>query len=279
MTELYFLFALAILWTTFAAIQDIKTREVSNWLNFSLIAFALAYRAFYSISNKNPQFFLLGLYGFIIFFILAHVFYYGRAFAGGDAKLLMGLGIILPYTSYKSLFTLSITFIFLLFLVGAIYSIIYSTFIVAKNKEKFIKTFKKYFRKNPILISISLISFLIFLSLSYFIPLLLPFAIILLIPSLFIYTKSLDKCMIKYLPPNKLTEGDWILNDIKVGKKTIKKTVHGLSAQDIKLLKKHNKKILVKDGVPFVPAFLISLLIMVFFEGILSLSLESLLPL
>jgi len=90
MTEIYFLFALAIIWTTFAAIQDIKTREVSNWLNFSLIAFALAYRAFYSISKKDPKFFILGVLGFIIFFILAHVFYYGRAFAGGDAKLLMG---------------------------------------------------------------------------------------------------------------------------------------------------------------------------------------------
>src|SRR3989338_6014136 len=107
MEEYYFLFVLTFLFTLFASIQDLKKREVANWLNFSFIAFALTYRAFYSLATKNFQFFLFGILGFAIFFILAHALYYSKAFAGGDAKLLMGFGVILPYTSYNSLLILS----------------------------------------------------------------------------------------------------------------------------------------------------------------------------
>ena len=36
-----FLIILALIWLIFAVISDLKTREVPNWLNFSLIIFAL----------------------------------------------------------------------------------------------------------------------------------------------------------------------------------------------------------------------------------------------
>ena len=139
MNQYYFLFALALLFTLFATIQDIKKREVANWLNFSLIAFALAFRAFYSITNNSPKFFLLGISGLAIFIAIANLLYYGKIFAGGDAKLLMGFGIILPYTTYFSLVTLSLSFVLLLLTTGAIYSLFYSIVIVQKNKNKFRK--------------------------------------------------------------------------------------------------------------------------------------------
>jgi len=90
MEEYYFLFVLAFVWMIFAVVQDLKTREVANWLNFSLIGFALAYRAFYSSFTGEWMFLGFGFLGFLMFFILAHVFYYSKVFAGGDAKLLMG---------------------------------------------------------------------------------------------------------------------------------------------------------------------------------------------
>src|SRR3989344_3955943 len=143
MQEYYFLFALALIWTLFATIQDIRKSEVANWLNFSLIAFALSYRAFYSTSTKNYQFLLIGIMGFITFTILAHLFYYGRIFAGGDAKLLIAFGTILPFTNYSSLISISIIFLFLLFALGPIYSMLLTIFIAAKNKNKFKKEFRK----------------------------------------------------------------------------------------------------------------------------------------
>jgi len=275
MQEYYFLFALALIWTIFATIQDIRKREVANWLNFSLIAFALAYRAFYATINNQPSFFYLGLTAFVLFFILAHALYYSKAFAGGDAKLLMGFSLILPYTSITSLLILSLSFFFLLFFIGAIYSIIYSFFIASKHKHKFKKEFLHNLQKYKTIMVLTIILFFIATILGTFNNLFFILAFLLLLPLIFVYTKALDKCMVSLLPPSKLTEGDWILKDMKIGNKTIKKTIHGLSLSDIALLKAPNKKIQIKQGIPFVPAFLMTLLIMVFFSSALDVFLSA----
>ena len=262
MQEYYFLFAIALLWTLVATIQDIKKREIANWLNFSLLAFALAYRAFYSVITNNYKFFLLGVLGFMLFLILANVFYYAKAFAGGDAKLLIAYGAILPFSSYLNIILLSVTFLILLFSVGAVYSLLYSIFIVAKNKSVFKKHFKINWKKYRIFVLVPIIIFIILALAKVYIYFSLTFLLISLGVLLYIYTLALDKCMIVLLPPNKLTEGDWLIQDIKLPKNlTIKKTVHGLSKKDISLLKKYNKTIKIKQGIPFVPAFLISLII------------------
>ena len=263
MQQYYFLFALAFIWTLFASIQDLRKREVANWLNFSLIIFSLAYRAFYSLSIQDKNFFLFGLSGFAIFFVMANILYYTRAFAGGDAKLLMGFGTILPYQSYSDLVSLSLLFIFLLFFIGAIYSLVYSVFIATKNKKQFKKEFLKRFKKTRKLQMLSTIIFLLLLIAKPFYPFSIVFPIFFLIPIVYIYTKALDKCMIKLYPPSKLTEGDWLENSVKVHSHLIKKSVHGLSLEEIKLLRKYNKSVLIKEGIPFVPAFLIALIIMV----------------
>lgn len=264
MNPYIFLFALALLFTIFATIQDLKKREVANWLNFSLIAFALAFRAFYSIINSSIKFFILGVVGLLIFIIIANLLYYGKVFAGGDAKLLMSFGIILPYSNYLSLITLSLTFVLLLLITGAIYSLIYSISIIAKNKNKFKNVFAKKYNKHKIIINISIVLLIISILVSIINSISLIISPIFLIPILLIYTSSLDKCLTILTKPKDLTEGDWIEHDIKLTRKiTIKKTVHGLSKEDIQLLRKYKKSIIVKQGIPFVPAFLISLIILI----------------
>ncbi len=267
MNPYIFLFSLAFIFTLFASIQDLKKREVANWLNFSLIAFALAFRAFFAVQNNSLQFLLLGVCGFAIFTALAYAFYYGRIFAGGDAKLLMAFGIILPFENYSSLLTTSFLFIFLLFLIGAVYSLLFSFIILAKNKNKFKSEFAKIFKKNKIVLHITLIASLVLFSLSYFSFLFLPLSLLLLTPLLLAYTKSLEKCMLVITNYSNLTEGDWIEHDIKLARgKIVKKTVHGLSRKDIQLLRKYKKSIIVKQGIPFVPAFLFTLIIMALFS-------------
>ena len=99
MFEVIFLFVLALIWIVFATIQDLRKREVANWLNFSLIIFALGFRFFYSLfSDIGFNFLYQGLIGFGIFFILGNLLYYGKMFAGGDAKLMIALGAVLPFS-------------------------------------------------------------------------------------------------------------------------------------------------------------------------------------
>ena len=108
MEEYYFLFVLALIWIIFAIFQDIKTEEISNWLNFSLIAFVLAYRAFYASFAKDLMFFIYGIFGVMLFLVFGYLFYYGRVFGGGDAKLLIGLGGIWPYNKIGDYFFIGI---------------------------------------------------------------------------------------------------------------------------------------------------------------------------
>ena len=86
------------------------------------------------------------------------------------------------------------------------------------------------------------------------------------IPYVFIYAKAIDEtCMIKKINPKELTEGDWLYKDVKISKnKIIKANWEGLSLKEIKLLKKSKKQILIRQGIPFVPVFLIAFLVLIY---------------
>jgi len=267
----FFLFLVGFLWTAFAVFQDLKSKEVSNWLNFSLLTIGLGYRAIYSIYQMDYGFLILGILGVALFFVFGNLFYYAGVFGGGDAKLLISYGVLLPYSNYREVFFFGLGFIFILFFIGAIYSLIASLFYAYRNKKIFLKSFNRYFRLKlfygylVLAIASAFISFLFFSFLVLF----------LIVYLIFAYAFSVDKCMIALKKPAELKEGDWILGDIKVGKSLIKKSVHGLSSKDIMILRNHHKSIYVKEGVAFVPVFFISFLIMVFFYGTLFFFLSS----
>jgi len=272
MEEYYFLFGLALVWTVFAVVQDFKRREVANWLNFSFIGIALAYRAFYAVGEGSWEFFLLGLGGFGLFFIIAHGLYYSRAFAGGDAKLLMGYGVILPYSSYLSLFFLGFGFLFILFSVGAVYSLFYSLFLVRGDWKRFREEFKVKFKKSKMLFLVSFVIGLLFLFLLDFVLWLFLILFLLVLPLFYVYLRALDKIMVSLKSGSELQEGDWLERDVKIGGKMIKKSVHGLSLEEIKKIKKSGKKVLIKEGIPFTPAFLGALIVTVYVFLFLELS-------
>lgn len=270
--ENLFLIFLGIVWIVGAILQDLRRREVDNIWNFSLIAFALAYRFFASIFNDNYWFFLNGLIGFFIFLALGNLFYYGRLFAGGDAKLIIALGIILPL-SYEWMVNFKIFLIFIIgFLVGgSIYVLLWSFVLVIFNFRKFIKEYKIQFLRYKYYFVFSLVPFLLFLLFFYFVDLSMIFAsfIFLLFPILFVFARSVEEsCMIKKVSTNQLTVGDWLYEDLYVKGKKIKKNWEGLSYQNLKLIRdKYHRKVLVKYGVPFTPSFLLGFLAVLYFAS------------
>ena len=269
MFEIYFLFAIALLWIIFATVQDLKTKEIANWLNFSLIIFALGFRFFYSLFYGNFNFLYQGLIGLGIFFVLGNVFYYGKLFAGGDAKLLIALGPILPI-SLNFLYNLQILLFFLLtFLIsGAVYGIIVSIFLCSRNFKKFKTEFKTQIKKNKNFIVLILIFGIIFFFLGFYIDSMFFFLSgIAIIFSLFYpYAKSVDEAsMVREVYPSLLKEGDWLYSDVKVGKKIIRADWQGLTESDIRILRKNKRKILIREGVVFTPVFLVAFLLFFYF--------------
>jgi len=219
MYEIIFLAILAVVWIFFAVVQDLRTREIANWLNFSLIIFALGFRFFYSLFNSDFGFFYQGIYGLGIFFIIGNLFYYGRIFAGGDAKLMIALGAVLPfYDNFYENINFFLIFLMIFLFVGAIYTLIGSLWFSLVNFKAFKKEFRKQLRKFKkyylsglfLAILLALLGFVngIFLSLG---------ALIFVFLNLYIYAKAVDESsMVRNVKTGKLTEGDWLY------KKTLK---------------------------------------------------------
>ena len=260
---------LGLIWIVVAVFQDLRKREIANWLNFSLVIFALGFRFFYCLFEANSfNLFYQGLIGFGIFWGLGNLLYYGKMFAGGDAKLMMSLGAILPF--YENFFNNLEVFLlfFVLFLfAGAIYGLFSMGYYIFSNRKLFRKKFyekfydKKYFNFLILVLGILLMVW------GFYEVVLFYFGIfVFVIPLLYISAKVVDdNFMLKKVKPSKLAEGDWLYKDVKVGKKVVKANWNGLSKKEIVLLKKNKKPVLIKYGVPFAPAFLVSYLILVYF--------------
>ena len=78
------------------------------------------------------------------------------------------------------------------------------------------------------------------------------------------FTKTIEKsCLIKNINIENLTEGDWLAKDVKSNNKVIlSKRITEIEKKHIQLLKKHKiKKVLIKQGIPFIPSFLLSVII------------------
>ncbi len=266
-----FLIILGIVWVSFAMFEDLKKREIANWLNLSLIIFALGFRffygLFYGLDNGDGFMFLYqGLIGFAAFFILGNLFYYGRIFAGGDANLMIALGAVLPFSLnvFENL-NIGISFLLLFLLWGAIYGIIWSIYLGVKNRKKFKKEFFKRVRASKKLLYISVSFGIVFLALSFLEITFIALALfVFILPYFYFLAKSIDETsMVKEVKPGKLTEGDWLYQDIKFGKKTVKASWDGLSKKEISLLKKRGRKVLVRYGIPYAPVFFLSFLTLV----------------
>jgi len=260
-----FLAVLALVWIIFAVVSDLRTKEIPNWLSFSLIIFALGIRLFYSIFNDmNFSFFIQGVFGLAVFFVLANLLYYVKFFAGGDAKLMIALGPILPFsTGFLSNTNLFSTFFFIFLMTGAAYGLIMVFRLSIKRFSKIKREFSKQIKLNKKKIIISLIFGIILMLSGYWYSSLFIFGIwIFLMPYLLIYAKSVDECcMVERIQTSKLTEGDWLYGDIKSGRDVVKAKWEGLSMKEIKLLRKRHRFVTIRTGIQFSPVFLISFLI------------------
>ncbi len=265
MEDIIFLVFLGLIGVVFATFQDFKTREISDWLNFSLIVFALGYRFFHDLFSMGSGFNFLyqGLFGLAVFFVLGNVFYYGRLFAGGDAKLLIALG---PIVSIRNSFLGNIEtlllFLLVFLIIGGIYTLLTSAYISFKNIKKFKREFSKQFQKYKNVHTVPLVFAIILAFLGMVSSEITYFAfafLIFVLPWIYVYSKAVDESsMIRKVSVGRLREGDWLYETVNVQGKEIKAKWEGLSKQEIKILKENyrGKKVKIREGVPFGLVFL-----------------------
>lgn len=271
------LLLIAFLGLVYGTITDIKTREVPDWVSFSLIIAGLGLRLLYSVTSFDWTFLIHGLTGFGIFFLIGSAMYYTGQWGGGDAKVLMGLGALIGFDFTP--FSFLISFFINILLIGALYGLVWSVYVAIKNKKQFSKEFLKQLKKFKRLKRI-LIIFLIVVLVSIFVIQNVAAKILLLALVIFFYLsfytyifiKSVENSsMYKLYDIKKLTEGDWIAKVVKYkGKYICGPKDLGISKKQISLLKKYGiKKVLVKEGIPFIPPKLIAFVVTYFFGNVL----------
>jgi len=264
--EFGFLFWLFLGGIVVASMQDLKRREVDNWLNLFLLVSSLAGVVIGAIlSGDLDVIFLMGFL-LLVMFIVMNLFYYGRVFAGGDAKLLFAMtAFFLASTFWESVGNIGI-FILFLMISGSAYGLIYSFVLWFKNKtavnKEMARIAKGYSVKALEVLGIVLMLGGFVNSIFFLIGVL-----VFIFPLLYVFAKGLENVsMIREISGGELREGDWLVNDVKVGRRVVKADWDGLSLEDIELLK-GKKRVLIKEGLPFVPAFLIAFLGYVFAKG------------
>jgi len=263
MLEVIFLFALALVWIIFASVQDLRSREVANWLVFSLGIFGLSYRLMVSLFSSDIMFFVQGLVGAGVFIGIGFLFYYSRLFAGGDAKLMMALGPLLGFSSsFITNFKLYLLFLVFFLAAGALYGIVAMIGISIRQFSVFKKAFLREIKKRMVPLLSFMILGLFFMGLGFVYPAVFGLGVLVFIfPYLIFYARIVDSvCMKRKIATKDLTEGEWLYRSVLVGKKTIAPRWEGVSSKEISLLRKKHKYVWIKQGVPFVPVFLIAFL-------------------
>ncbi len=269
------LLSIALVALIIGTITDIKTREVPDWLNYSVIFAAVGIRAIYSAFTFDWMFLISGLIGLGIFVAIAYAMFYTGQWGGGDSKLLMGLGALIGFQIPLQPASLSIVFLINLAVFGAVYGMIFMFALAVKHRKEFWHDFYKRIHSpeiekiRPIILGSAIV--LLVLDLILVKPLIIKLLVFLLIAFayilfyLFLFAKSVEEvAMYKHIPPEKLTEGDWIAKEIRIrGKHIAGPKDLGISRKQIRqliALKRKGKirKIKVKYGIPFVPSFLIA---------------------
>ena len=261
--EFGFLFWVFLIGIGIASFQDLKRREVDNWLNLLLLFSGIGFLVFRAVfeSASSANLIIFGVLSFLIIFVLVNLFYYGRVFAGGDAKLLFAMfALFVGISLEKTLINIGL-FVLFLMLAGSVYGLVYSGVLFVRDfknvKREFKKGFENIYLRYTVFAGVVLFA-LSYVSWFFFIP-----AVFFLAgPVLYVFAKSLEKeIMTRSVNASDLREGDWLVRDIRVGGKVVRAGWEGVSKKDLELLKKVEKKIKIKEGLPFVPAFFIAFIL------------------
>lgn len=269
------------------SVTDLQRREVPDWINYGLLFFALTFSTITSIILKDYTIILSSLFGLGVFYALAALMFYTGQWGGGDSKMLLAMGAMIGLPIYWPIKQLiynyiqnppfMIVFGIMILIAGAAYGVIWTTALVFLNFKNFKKDFTVRMQEPlakklriACLIIIIILSVLAFLSDDFLVRMGLIFIAIVLPTTLYLFIaiKSIETvCMIKKTSPLKLVEGDWISEDVIIEGKTIaRKKDLGLEKKQIETIielfkKKKIKYVKVKEGIPFVPSFLIAFIL------------------
>jgi prepilin signal peptidase PulO-like enzyme (type II secretory pathway) len=213
----------------------------------------LALTLIYSIIQWNFSYFLKAIGFAAILYAVGNLLYYTKLMGGGDVKLITAIS---PVFLFMNIFN----FLIFLMIASGLYGIIYSLVLALIYEKELIK--KLRFNFLLVLFVVSLILGIVFESM-----ILIMISMLFFVPYLIMFVSAVEKvALVKLYPANKLTEGDWLLRSVKIGKTLIKAKAEGLTKEDIAIIKKAKSKVWIKEGIPYIPVFLMAFIMAYYFD-------------
>lgn len=265
-------FAVILTWLTFicfaiASYHDFKTKEVPDYLTGFFIISALLIRVLWAVNTWDYWKVLWACAFAPVALGVSYLLYKAKIWGGGDVKLMAGAAIALSGFE-KSLFFDKFILNFLL--VAPVYGIIATVALAFKNWAKVSKAVKNQ-KKIVMALFCSWVLFaVLFYIFTSFESLTIVFIfgnLLFFLSFLYILCKNVELlCFYKKVNPETLVEGDWLEEDVVVGGKTICRKGKILSEEDVNKLLKYKSdgkinKVLIKEGIPFIPSFLINFIV------------------
>lgn len=259
-----------------------EDRIIPDSIAYSMIAIGIIVKALQAYLNND--YWILGnsVITGMLFFGFGALMYYSRQWGGGDAKLLAAIGVLLstyplshpvkfgPWPFQVSLFVN-------ILIAGAGYGVGSLFYLLAKDpklRTEVVKIFQKRKLESMLVVAFSLGSSLPFFLIGSLFGL---FGIyVLSLWFLLRIAKVVEQSMIVDRLVTKLTEGDVPVREIKVGGEIIAtKHCPGLSIKQINRLKElyaqgKISKVKIREGIPFVPSFLIGIILTLLFGDLIS---------
>ncbi|HSU72402.1 MAG TPA: A24 family peptidase [Candidatus Binatia bacterium] len=255
----------------FGTVTDLRTTEVPDWLNYAGIAAGVGLHLLSAVLAWSWQPLIELASGLVVFVALGFAMYYAGQWGGGDSKLMMALGSI--FGMKLALDSFAVGFLINSLVFGAIYGLGAIALIAARNYKTFLPAYGKLARQKPLFFArmLSLVLAILLLALVFLIneprlrvPVIILAALLPLMAYALIVVKAVEQCcMLKTIPPSELREGDWIVKDVVVaGKRITGPKDLGVTKEQIaelqRLAKKHKILVEIKNGIPFVPSFLLA---------------------
>ncbi len=260
---LMIIYGFVILILSLASAFDIKSREVPDFVSYVFLVGAVLLICILSIYEGSLQVLEFIPLSFALLFGFAYLMYRLGQWGGGDAKLMLGFSFLFTNISLSSSLSFINLFINIL-LFGGFYGL-FAILVLGLIKHRELKKHMKVY-DYIILFAGAIVIVLVYLLLVFPLNILLSLMALLLVVIRYIYIISME-LMYKDISVNKLTEGDWLAdNVIKEGRIIIKRTNTGLTEEDIDKLKKEGiKEVKIKIGLPFIPGILLGAVVTIFF--------------
>ncbi|MCK4496718.1 MAG: prepilin peptidase [Candidatus Aenigmarchaeota archaeon] len=273
----WILLAIGVVGFAMAGYLDLKTTEFPDWLPYSMIVLALLVRSVYSFTIGDFTPILNSVIVGLVFLGFGLALYFTKQWGDGDAWLLGALGFLFPDPAgfgFASFFPFPVALFFNFFFIAFFYLLVYSIALGIKSQDasrKFFSELKGDLRGiAAVIIVFSFLCLGMFLYFHYFY--LVPLHVlnyILILPPLFIalvfflhYGRFIEKNLFKRkIPVSKLREGDVLVSQ----------RWRGLAEKEIKDLQEKGGEVWVKEGVRFAPVFVITLIVTLFYGGLIGL--------